>query len=133
MSEISNLPVMAPEEDLDETGTRGAGLELEEVSGSDVIVEPFNPGLIRVETRTMTIDLLMRRIREGDIDMAPDFQRKAGIWKDGAKSRLIESILIRIPLPAFYMNASDDDKWLVVDELQHLSVLLQFIVDNPYV
>jgi hypothetical protein len=45
-------------------------------------------------------------------------------------SRLIESILIRFPLPAFYFDASDEDKWLVVDGLQRLSSIKKFIVDK---
>ncbi|HEY85122.1 MAG TPA: DUF262 domain-containing protein, partial [Chloroflexi bacterium] len=58
------------------------------------------------------------------------FQRMGGIWNDIAQSRLIESILIRIPLPAFYMDASDDDKWLVIDGLQRLTALKRFIIDQ---
>ncbi|MGL4500639.1 MAG: DUF262 domain-containing protein, partial [Planktothrix sp.] len=63
-------------------------------------------------------------------DLAPDFQRKEGLWKEAAKSRLIESILIRIPLPAFYLDATNDDKWLVIDGLQRLSAIKEFIIDK---
>lgn len=45
-------------------------------------------------------------------------------------SRLIESILIRFPLPAFYFDASDDDRWLVVDGLQRLSSIRRFVIDH---
>ena len=58
----------------------------------------------------------------------PDFQRKAGIWSDAAQSRLIESMLIRIPLPAFYMDASNEDRWLVVDGLQRLTTVNRFVI-----
>ena len=58
----------------------------------------------------------------------PDFQRQAGIWSDAAQSRLIESMLIRIPLPAFYMDASDEDEWLVVDGLQRLTAIRRFVI-----
>jgi len=54
----------------------------------------------------MVISLLMDRIRNREIDLTPGFQRKGGIWSAKAKSQLIESLLIRIPLPAFYMDAA---------------------------
>lgn len=90
----------------------------------------YNPDEINIFTREPTIEQLLRRIDEAALDLAPDFQRHANIWKDDAKSRLIESILIRIPLPAFYIDATDEDKWLVVDGLQRLSALKQFMSDK---
>ncbi|MEG3838898.1 DUF262 domain-containing protein [Microcoleus sp. herbarium14] len=90
----------------------------------------YDPDEINIFTREPTIEQLLRRIDEEALDLAPDFQRHANIWKDDAKSRLIESILIRIPLPAFYIDATDEDKWLVVDGLQRLSALKQFMSDK---
>jgi hypothetical protein len=94
------------------------------------IVQPFDPAEIRVETRSMSLDLLLQRIEYKELDLAPDFQRKGGLWKTKAKSRLIESLLIRIPLPAFYMDATDDDRWSVIDGLQRLSILKSFVIDQ---
>ena len=105
-------------------------VETEDTSGEDKIIEPFNPALIRVETRPMTIDLLLSRIEHKELDLQPSFQRKGGIWNDKTQSRLIESILIRIPLPAFYIDATDEDKWLVVDGLQRLTALKHFMIDK---
>ncbi|MCU0546222.1 MAG: DUF262 domain-containing protein [Oscillatoriaceae cyanobacterium Prado104] len=90
----------------------------------------YDPDKINIRTREPTIEQLLRRIDEEALDLAPDFQRHANIWKDEAKSRLIESILIRIPLPAFYIDATDEDKWLVVDGLQRLSALKEFMSDK---
>jgi uncharacterized protein with ParB-like and HNH nuclease domain len=94
------------------------------------IIQPFDPELIRVETRPMTIDLLLQRIKYEELNLTPDFQRKDGIWNPRTKSRLIESILIRIPLPAFYMDATDEDKWVVIDGLQRLTTLKMFVNDQ---
>ncbi len=94
------------------------------------IIQPFDPELIRVETRPMTIDLLLQRIRYEELNLAPDFQRRGGIWNNRTKSRLIESILIRIPLPAFYMDATDEDQWVVIDGLQRLTTLKMFVNDE---
>ncbi len=93
-------------------------------------IEPFDPTAIRIDTRPMPIDLMLARIQYDEIDLAPDFQRHANIWNKEAQSRLIESILIRIPLPAFYIDAINDDKWLVIDGLQRLSTLKNFIIDQ---
>src|SRR5947208_971747 len=84
------------EHSLDETAIvdNGTGVEAEDTSGEEKITDPFDPALIRVDTRSMTIDLLCSRIEHEELDLAPEFQRKGGIWKDEAQSRLIESMLI---------------------------------------
>ena len=106
------------------------GFEEEDTSGDPKIMEPFDPSLIRVESKPMTVSLLLTRIKQGEINLQPGFQRKAGIWTQAAQSRLIESLLIRIPLPAFYMDGTNDDEWLVVDGLQRLTALKRFIIDD---
>ena len=92
------------------------------------ITRPFDPKLIKIRLGPPSLDTLIKRMREGEIDLSPNFQR-AEVWKPRAKSRLIESLLIRIPLPAFYMDATDDNKWVVIDGLQRLSTLRDFILD----
>ncbi|MCT7950145.1 DUF262 domain-containing protein [Ancylothrix sp. C2] len=109
---------------------RGFEEEIESDVNNEGINEPFDPTLIRIDTRQLTIDLVLNRIQYKELDLAPDFQRQAGIWKDDAQSRLIESILIRIPLPAFYMDATNEDKWLVIDGLQRLTALKRFIIEK---
>jgi hypothetical protein len=115
-------------EELGEVG--GTGLEEEDTGGDFEITEPFDPARIRVDTRPMVISLLMDRIKNREIDLTPGFQRKGGIWSTKAKSQLVESLLIRIPLPAFYMDGGDESKWLVVDGLQRLSTLKSFVIDK---
>lgn len=105
-------------------------VETEDVTGDDRIKHPFDPTLIRVETKTATINLLLSRIEAGEIDLSPAFQRKAGIWSSKAQSRLIESLLMRIPLPALYIDGTDEDRWVVVDGLQRLTTLKRFVLDK---
>jgi Protein of unknown function DUF262 len=112
---------------LDENITLEEEIESEEEGGGST---PFDPSQVRVEARPMTIDLVLERIKYQEIDLAPDFQRNDNIWNNIAQSRLIESILIRIPLPAFYMDATNDDKWLIIDGLQRLTALKKFVIDN---
>ncbi len=96
------------------------------------ITQPFDPTLINISTKPMSLDTLIKRMEEGEIDLSPDFQRSE-VWDTKAKSRLIESLLIRIPLPAFYMDATDDNKWLVVDGLQRLSTLRDFVINKTFI
>jgi hypothetical protein len=131
VTELKNLNAEFPNEDTENDDDIWSELEEEDIEPEEEeITEPFDPTKIRVDTRQMTIDLVLGRIKLKEIDLAPDFQRQAGIWKHAAKSRLIESILIRIPLPAFYMDATDEDKWLVIDGLQRLTALKQFVIDK---
>lgn len=92
--------------------------------------QPFNPTLIKVESKTPSLDTLIKRIKGNTIQMDTSnyFQRQDDLWDKGKQSRLIESILIRFPLPAFFFDASDDNNWLVVDGLQRLSSIRNFCV-----
>lgn len=107
-----------------------SGVEYEQVDDDDIAVQPFDPTLIQIETQRISVDLLIRRIRFNEINLTPDFQRMGGIWSGMAQSRLVESLMIRIPLPAFYMDASNEDEWLVIDGLQRLTALRRFILDK---
>lgn len=94
--------------------------------------KPFDPTMIKIETKTPSLDTLIRRLRGNEIEMNTEtyFQRKDDLWDKTKQSRLIESILIRFPLPAFFFDASDNDKWLVVDGLQRLSSIRNFVVNR---
>jgi len=98
-----------------------------EVNNVENINNPFDPNLVDIKTRTMSLDLILKRLDRNNINLNTSFQRKAGLWDLTKQSRLIESILIKFPLPAFYFDGSDDDNWLVVDGLQRLSSLDNFV------
>lgn len=93
-------------------------------------VRPFDPSKIDITMKPLTLDALLKRIKNDEIEFDSSFQRKAGLWDKGQKSQLIESIFLRIPLPAFYFDASDDGRWLIIDGLQRVTALRQFVVDK---
>lgn len=95
----------------------------------------FDPTKINIETKTPSLDTLIKRIERGNIAMETEdyFQRGTNLWDTVKQSRLIESILIRFPLPSFFFDASNDDKWLVVDGLQRLSSIRNFCVNKTLV
>ncbi|MBK5214885.1 MAG: DUF262 domain-containing protein [Flavobacteriaceae bacterium] len=109
----------------------GTEQELEDVS-LGLMEKPFDPTLIKIETKQPSLDLLIKRIKRNSIQMDTSnyFQRQDDLWDKTHQSRLIESILIRFPLPAFFFDASDDDNWLIVDGLQRLSSVRNFVLGN---
>jgi Protein of unknown function DUF262/Mrr N-terminal domain len=88
---------------------------------------PIDSVLIRQETRT--VFEIVRRIRDERFIMDPDFQRDF-IWKLDKQSKLIESMVMRIPLPVFYLAEREDGKTVVVDGLQRLTTFLRFMEDS---
>jgi hypothetical protein len=110
----------------DRAGESYEGVE-KEVSDELNIAVPFDPDQIEVTTKTMTIDLILSRIASGAIDLQPDFQRRWGIWSIRRQSRLIESLLLRIPLPTFYAAEDEAENWEIVDGIQRLSTMARFI------
>lgn len=103
------------------------GLEVETEDDSVEIKRPFDPRKIKVRTTHLVVDQVVTRIRHKEVDLSPDFQRKAGIWDTKRKSRLVESLLLRIPIPVFYVAANEDDLWSVVDGIQRITTLYDFI------
>ena len=95
-----------------------------------IMEEPFNPNEINISSKPDTLRNLIERLKHNEIDLNPEFQRHADLWENPKMSRLIESILIRFPLPAFYFDATDEENWLVIDGLQRLSSIKKFIVDK---
>ncbi|MDX2302910.1 MAG: DUF262 domain-containing protein [Microscillaceae bacterium] len=99
-----------------------------EVEDDDVSDYEFEPQDVKITNEPRSLDSIINRIKYSNIDLNPDFQRNAELWSRKIMSRLIESILLRLPLPVFYFDASDDDKWLVVDGLQRLATLQKFVI-----
>jgi len=88
---------------------------------------PLDDLLIRHENRT--IHDVIRRIDMSFYVMDPDFQRDF-IWNEEKQSKLIESVIMRIPLPVFYMAEDEEGRMVVVDGLQRLSTFNRFIKDE---
>lgn len=98
--------------------------------GLGEISKPFNPRDINIIVEPKTIGQLVTRLIYDEIDLNTEFQRMGNLWSDEKQCRLIESILLRLPLPAFYFDADNENKWLVVDGLQRLWSLKKFIANT---
>lgn len=99
----------------------------EEEENEGIKYNPYNPKLIRVDTKTFSIRQMDDLIERGDVDLSPDFQR-GFVWNDiTRKSRLIESLLLRIPIPVFYFAQDEEGMFQVVDGVQRLTVIHSFM------
>lgn len=94
------------------------------------LIKPYDTTQIDISPKPLSLDMIIARLENDEIDLMPDFQRKSGLWSIVQKSQLIESLLLRIPLPAFYFDGSDNGRWIVIDGLQRLTVLKEFFVDK---
>ena len=106
-----------------------SGLEIEQDDPQINIEHPFDPEKIRVRTTPYLVEQIVSRIDHEEIDLAPDFQR-AFVWKDKQKCRLIESLLLRIPIPVFYVAADEKENWSVVDGVQRMSTIYSYVTNE---
>lgn len=94
------------------------------------IINPFDIKSIKVSNKVISLESLIKRLKFEEIDLTPEFQRNPDLWDRKKMSRLVESIILRLPLPIFYFDVSDDNKWIVIDGLQRLSTFKKFIVED---
>ncbi len=92
---------------------------------------PFNPDEISIDKKNMLVETCIKRMMQKSIVLNPDFQRHE-VWDNVRKSRLIESLMLKIPIPMFYVSSDERSIFTVVDGLQRLSSLRDFILGKDY-
>lgn len=87
---------------------------------------------VTTDSYQMSIGEIVNMYKDGELIISPVFQRLFR-WELSQKSRLIESILIGIPLPSIFVYEMPSGKWELVDGLQRVSTLLEFmgILEDP--
>lgn len=83
---------------------------------------------VKTDDYSMSIGELVNLYRDGEIKLDPAFQRLYR-WEDHQKTKLIESILIGIPIPEIFVAQKSDGTWHVVDGVQRLSTIYQLTGD----
>ncbi len=81
---------------------------------------------IHTDGYAMSIGEVLSLYRDQDMEIHPEFQRIFR-WTDEQKSRLIESILLSIPIPPIFVSQREDGIWDVIDGVQRLSTIFQFV------
>lgn len=121
-------PILADEPKQEYVGNEPTDVEVEDPE-QGVTRDPWDPDLIRIHTRSYSLRQLVDMIEDGDVDLAPDFQRHY-VWKDPQRWGLVESLLLGIPLPSFYFNEDRDGRLQVVDGVQRLTTVHRFYKDQ---
>ena len=76
--------------------------------------------LVRTDAYQMSIGEIVSMYRENELVINPDFQRLFR-WEIGQKAKLIESLLLGIPIPSIFVFETEDAKWELIDGLQRIS------------
>jgi hypothetical protein len=93
--------------------------------------EPFDPKEISISSKVVSMDTILRRIKNETITLAPAYQRNV-VWDNKRKSLLIESLMLNIPIAMFYVSDDGSGNWEVVDGLQRLTAIKEFILEKEY-
>lgn len=107
------------------TDAYSQGLDISDNSDDGSGKLAYTPNQIYIENKPFSLAQLMDLIREGDLEVAPVFQRNF-IWDKTRQSRLIESILLGLPLPSMYLSQYDDGRLTIVDGLQRINTIKSF-------
>ena len=105
-----------------------SGVEVEQEAPD---LDPFDPNQISINTKIVNVTDLMRRLEQQTIKLDPDFQRRE-VWDMERKCQLIESLLLKIPIPLFYVAADSSERWTVVDGLQRISAIRDYTLGKDY-
>lgn len=98
------------------------------------ITDPFDPRQIDISVEVQNIRYLLDLLEDEVVDLNSEFQRSRDLWPASKMSRFIESLIVRLPIPPFYLALPEviptniDNRIQVVDGLQRLSTLHRFVV-----
>ena len=81
---------------------------------------------VNTDTVQITIGEVSNMYTSKELNILPDFQRLFR-WTNERKSNFIESILIGIPIPPVFVYENEDGTWELIDGLQRISTLLEFM------
>lgn len=96
-------------------------------------VKPTNLSAVSVASRDWTVETIVSQINKGNIDLNPKFQRR-NAWKDDKRSRLIESLILGIPVPEIVLAEDRNKKnsFIVIDGKQRLLTIAGFIYPDSF-
>ncbi len=87
---------------------------------------------ISIMPKTLSVEAIVKKLKYKEIDLDTEFQRKRSLWTETVKSQLIESLMIQLPIPTMYFDARDTNKWKIIDGLQRLCTLNEFLLEKKW-
>ena len=72
---------------------------------------------------------LYRQYQKGNLELQPEFQR-LNVWDNKKSSRLIESVLMEVPIPVIYLNEESVGYYSVIDGQQRLNAFFRFLEND---
>lgn len=118
--------------EIDKLRAEDAGFDYEQESEEteeteDKKEQPFDAEKIRVDQQMLSVKYMLELMNDNLIELNPGYQRRR-VWKDNKrKSLLIESLMLRIPIPAFYFYENEDGQYQVIDGQQRLTTIKEFV------
>lgn len=104
-----------------------------EISNEMADIEtPFDPNKIKVRTTPSHIGQIINDLEDSFIVLNTEFQRLPNLWNDTKKSRFIESLLLKLPIPAFYFNELEENELEVIDGLQRISTIKNYVLHENF-
>ncbi|AXE16693.1 DUF262 domain-containing protein [Runella rosea] len=94
---------------------------------------PYNPGDVDIRQQTFIVGDILWKIKYNEVELWREdvYQRRSNAWTLTQRSRLIESLIMRIPLPIFYFDGSESP-WKIIDGLHRLTTLYTFIEEDQW-
>lgn len=120
---LAELEAITAETQQQLLGIEGEVSEDEAIKDQEI---PYDADKIRVDSKIFSVFQIKTLIDRHMIDLMPNFQRNL-VWDIHRKSLLIESLMLRIPIPAFYFDEDNNSKKTVIDGLQRLSAINSYM------
>lgn len=86
---------------------------------------------VDIDNLDVTVRELVRMVNSDEIDRAAEYQRKFR-WDEERESKLVESLILGLPVPTIFVAANKDGTWELVDGLQRVSSLVHFVTEAPH-
>lgn len=100
----------------------------EDYSADSIDPVDFYPANVNISQVNLTVATVIERLGYDEFKLKPVYQREGELWSSEKQSRLIESLMLRIPLPAFYFDATKEGYWEVIDGQQRLTAFRNYLV-----
>jgi len=88
----------------------------------------FSASDIKITNESILISTLIKKLKKETIEL----NKTDKLWNEHQMGRFIESILLKLPLPALYFDVSNPKKWTIIDGLNRLNTLQKFIIEKSF-